>query len=711
MAAKSEEDPRELIRDLQVRLDEAEETLRALRNGEIDAVVASGPEGDRVYTLKGADEAYRAMVQNMAEGALTLTLEGLILFSNEQFASMLGIPLERVIGASIYDFIEVEHRPLLSALLAGSDGVKAEVWLSKGAGVVAPAQLSAKRLSFGGSECVCLIVMDLADRKLHEEMIAAERSLREREAYLRSLGDNLPDGCIFKFSVGIDGRPCVEFISAGIERLTGVPASEYLRDPSTLERNILPEDVGRLSAAIEESRRTLRRFEIEVRHRHRATGEVRVSLMRSMPSRRSDGSTVWDGIELDITERKRAEQDLRIRDDQLRQAQKMESIGLLAGGIAHDFNNLLTGVIGNASLALESLPVWHRDRPLIEAVIGSATRAADLTRQLLAYAGKGRFVVRQVNVSEAAREMAVLLRGSIPATIGIDLDLDENIALVEADAGQIQQLIMNLALNASEAIGDQPGRIRIQTQVRSVDAALIEQNRLDIPPGSYVCLEVGDTGSGIDEAALPRIFEPFFTTKFTGRGLGLAAVHGIVRAHKGAVMVYSHAGHGACFTVMLPPAVPDAAAKAESAPAAENRAGQGTILVVDDEESVRSVAKASLERYGYRVLVARNGIEALETLEQDPSRLAAVLLDLTMPLIGGEETLRRLLAVRADLPVLISSGYNEIEVMKRFAGQPFAGFVGKPYTASTLLAKVNAVCGVSGPAPVPPPKPPRVTEL
>ena len=247
-----------------------------------------------------------------------------------------------------------------------------------------------------------------------------------------------------------------------------------------------------------------------------------------------------------------AEEDLRVREGQLRQAQKMESIGVLAGGIAHDFNNLLTGVIGNASLILGSMPAWDENRPMIEALIQSANRAADLTQQLLAYSGKGRFFAEPVDISESVRKMKGLLRSSVPAIIGIDFNLQAGIATVEADAGQMQQIIMNLVLNAAEAIGDRPGQITIQTRTQSVDAALIKQSRLDIPAGTYVCLEVQDTGSGMDEATKSRIFEPFFTTKFTGRGLGLAAVHGIVQAHKGAVLVYSDPGKGAHFTVLLP---------------------------------------------------------------------------------------------------------------------------------------------------------------
>jgi len=692
MAPETNGELLERLRDLQQRLDEAEETLRALRSGEVDAVVASGPDGDRVYTLKGADEAYRVMVENMAEGALTLTPDGLILFSNEQFASMLGVPLEHVIGSPIYDFAAPEDAPALAAVLAGPSGSKAEIRLRNGDRTL-PAQVSANPLSFDGTECVCLIVTDLTGQKRTQEAVAAEAALRESEARLRTVGDNLPDGAIYRYCQDPGGQARFEFVSAGIERLTGVPAAELMRDAAAVDRTVVTEDRERLRTAAAFSAAHLTRFEMEVRHTNRVTRELRWSLLRSMPWRRPDGSTVWDGIQLDITDRKADEEKLRLREDQLRQAQRMESIGVLAGGIAHDFNNLLTGVIGNASLALDSMPADDENHILIQAVMTSANRAADLTRQMLAYAGKGRFIVGPVSVSETVREMADLLRSSVPATIALDLDLDRDLPAVEADLGQIEQIVMNLILNASEAIGDKPGRITVQARTREVDAAMIEQSHLDVPPGTYVCLEVEDNGSGMDDATKARIFEPFFTTKFTGRGLGLAAVHGIVRAHHGTVIVYSYPGQGTHFTVLLPAASATAVAKPEAASSAPVLDRRGTALVVDDEETVRLVAKNILERAGYRVLLATNGVEAIEIFKQAPRQISFVLLDSTMPLLSGEEALNRLLAIRPDVPILLSSGYNQIEVIKRFTGRGIAGFIGKPYSSATLLEKINFVGG------------------
>jgi PAS domain S-box-containing protein len=802
----------ERIRELENRLEEAEETLRAIRSGEVDAVVAEGPEGNAVYTLRSADEGYRLMVQQMSEGAATLTPDGLILFANDQLATMLGVPLERVIGSRIQNFVVAEDAGALDAVLSLHDGARFELRLKRSDGSAVPVYLSAGWLRFDSTECVALVVTDLTEQKRNEQIVAAEKlarsileqaavailvvdsngrivrasraseelagtavllrefggvfqlhsqadsrdltfqeilsavrregsiaglqaiaqlpggrtsnvimnaaplvgldseplgcvvvlsditelmrsqeALRESESRLRTLGDNLPEGAIYRYRREADGTGRLEFVSAGIERLTGVPAAEAMRDIDTVNGTLLPEDLERLRAAEDESYERLTRFEIEVRQTHRLTGEVRWSLFRSMPSRRADGVTIWDGILLDITDRKRTEEDLSAKEQQLRQAQKMESIGVLAGGIAHDFNNLLTGVLGNASLMLDNLPAWDPNRSLIDGLMESANRAADLTRQLLAYAGKGRFFVQRVSVSRSVREMGDLLRASVPSNVEIGMDLQDEMPAVEGDSGQIAQIVMNLVLNASEAIGNRPGRIEIKTQARSVDETMISLARLEISPGTYICLEVRDSGSGMDEATQARIFEPFFTTKFAGRGLGLAAVHGIVRAHKGAIHVYSQPGRGSTFTVLLPVSAGKVLPKAEAPAELEELRGQGTILVVDDEQVMRTVARAALERFGYNVLLAKNGVEALEVFQQSAGEIAVVLLDLTMPLMSGEETLEKLRAVRPDVPVLLSSGYNQIEVIRRFTGRGPAGFVGKPYTAAELAAKVKSV--------------------
>ncbi|HWQ53751.1 MAG TPA: PAS domain S-box protein [Bryobacteraceae bacterium] len=390
---------------------------------------------------------------------------------------------------------------------------------------------------------------------------------------------------------------------------------------------------------------------------------------------------------LDVTDRKRTE-------ERLRQAQKMESIALLAGGVAHDFNNLLVAVIGNASLASEMLPPGSPAEELLDRIVKSGEQAAHLTKQMLAYSGKGRFVIEPVNLSDVVREVTDLVRSTAPKKIAMQLDFEPGLPPIEADRGQIHQVLMNLVINATEAIGNETGLIAVQTSVATVDEQFTRGlDGWDIMPGKYVCLEVRDTGCGMDEATKAKIFDPFFTTKFQGRGLGLAAVGGIVRGHKGAIRVRTAPGRGTSFLLLFPATRPQPAVRATALrPRAEQDLHPGgAILVVDDEESVRNVAKLALERRGCTVLLASSGFEALSVLRQNGDKVAIVILDLSMPGMSGEEVLPKLLAVNSRLDVVISSGYAEADALRLFEGMPIAGFIQKPYTIQRLVAQVKAV--------------------
>ena len=386
----------------------------------------------------------------------------------------------------------------------------------------------------------------------------------------------------------------------------------------------------------------------------------------------------------DISERKRF-------NERLQQVQKLESLGVLAGGIAHDFNNLLTGIMGNASLVLDELPPEGRQRADLQKVVDATQRAASLTRQLLAYAGKGRFVIEPLNLSDVVRQISDLIQSSIPRTVALRLTLAPELPSIDGDAAQIQQLVMNLVINGAEAIDDNGGTVTVTTTLRDVDQTYLEQSfgSSDIEPGEYVLLEVSDTGCGMDDTTLARIFDPFFTTKFAGRGLGLAAVLGIVRGHKGALRVYSVPEKGSSFKVLFPTTRKEAPARL-SIRTEVNLQGSGTVLVIDDEELVRQIAKSALSRYGYTVLAAENGLRGVEVMRQNKDAVSLVLLDMTMPLMSGEETLHQIRTVSPGVPVLLCSGYHEVEFEQRFAGQGSAGFIQKPFTAVYLAERVKA---------------------
>jgi PAS domain S-box-containing protein len=384
-----------------------------------------------------------------------------------------------------------------------------------------------------------------------------------------------------------------------------------------------------------------------------------------------------------------------------RHVQKLESIGVLAGGIAHDFNNLLHVVLGNADIALSRLPPRSPARDPLEEVIRATLRAADLTRQMLAYSGKGAFVVRHLDLSQEVRELATLLRTAISKQASLVWDLVPNLPAINADATQIRQIVMNLITNASDALDDAGGTITLRTGVLDPEAvndaglgAALEGNEdSSRGEGPFVYLEVSDTGAGMTSDTLARIFDPFFSTKFSGRGLGLAAVMGIVRSHQGLIRIRTAPGEGTTFRVLFP-AVAGAVREPEKPSAARSDwRGSGTVLVVEDEEGVREVAERILQDFGFETLLAVDGRDALEQFERAKRKVTAVLLDLSMPRMGGQETFRRLRHLRPDLPVIIMSGYTEESVAAQFSesGAHLTAFLQKPFLAEDLVSVLRRV--------------------
>ncbi len=398
------------------------------------------------------------------------------------------------------------------------------------------------------------------------------------------------------------------------------------------------------------------------------------------------------GVALDVTLRRRL--DAVQVEVQVQRAQRMESLGVLAGGIAHDFNNLLVGMVGNASLALLKLPFGAPGRAEVERLVVAADRAADLTGQMLAYSGKGRFVVEPVDVSALVRETAELARSLFSERARLEVDAGARLPAVAADATQLRRVVMNLMVNAADSLPVAGGDVRVQVTAARVGAAHVRDAHGDgeLAAGSYVCIDVSDSGCGMDERTRRRMFDPFFTTKPNGHGLGLAATVGIVRGHRGAIKVYSEVGRGTTVRVFLP--------ISSVAPAEVTAASSGavlprglTVLVVDDEEAVRDLARAVLEHHGIEVLEAEDGESALALYAEAKDRVGLVLLDLTMPGLDGEETFHGLQRLRPAVRVVLSSGYNEQQATGRFGGLGLAGFLRKPYRAEQLLTMVRGELG------------------
>ena len=431
----------------------------------------------------------------------------------------------------------------------------------------------------------------------------------------------------------------------------------------------------------------------ELRH-HRELEATRDELVRQAAVL----TTTNDRLTREMTERAASEEARRAIEAKVLEVQKLESLGVLAGGIAHDFNNLLVAIMGNAGLALLDLPPDSPARASIVDVEIASRRAGELARQMLAYSGRSRFQVEPVELSDLVRELLTLLQVSIGKGVVLRLHLPDEPVVVDADAAQIRQVVMNLVINAADAIGDRSGTVTIRVSPLDASAEYLADVHPDagLRPGRFAALEVADTGSGMDQETQERIFDPFFTTKFTGRGLGLAAVLGIVRGHGGALRVYSELGRGSTFRVVLP--------LSASSPAARIRPddgwrGSGTVLVVDDDPMVRTVACRLLESFGLTVEVAEGGPTAIERVAADPTGVDVVLLDMTMPGMNGPEVLERLRAIRADLPVVLMSGYHEDELSTEI-GSGISGFVQKPFTPADLATRIRAALegGVRGAA-------------
>ena len=359
---------------------------------------------------------------------------------------------------------------------------------------------------------------------------------------------------------------------------------------------------------------------------------------------------------------------------------QFESIALLAGGVAHDFNNLLTGILGNTSLALDTLPLLSPASLMLQDVIEASQRAAALTRQLLAYSGKGRFLVEQIDLSRlVSGSLLGLLRTLTSKGVRLQLDLEDDLPLIKADPAQMRQVVMNLTINAAEAIGEADGEIRISTGALDISG--------DEPgPQRYVYLDVSDSGQGMDAETQSKIFDPFFSAKFTGRGLGLAAVSGIVRGHKGTVQLESSPGAGSRFRVLLP-AIQTRTATIRKAPIKIDLPAARVILVTEDDPIAIRMTRAALERHGYTVEIAQNGQQTIDLFSRRPDEYAVVLLD-----IGAEQTLQQIKAIRPDACVIICSGDDDLAVWERFGSDcEVAAFLQKPYTALQLVAKVRSV--------------------
>lgn len=399
------------------------------------------------------------------------------------------------------------------------------------------------------------------------------------------------------------------------------------------------------------------------------------------------------GTVRDITARKREEESRLELEREFQQAQKFKSLGMLAGGVAHDLNNLLMGVLGNADLALIDSSPSSPMRAYLRNIKSTSLQIAGLLKQMLAYAGKGKLVTRRINLFELIQSLRSLLEASVPKNVAVRYEFPQASAFLDADENQIQQVLMNLVINASEASSGRNGTISIRVDTIQADRRMLDESLhgKELPEGCYALLEVSDSGEGMSPEVQKMIFDPFFTAKFTGRGLGLAATSGIVLGHKGASRVLSEPQKGSTFQVILPCAAP-AETPIETPPPPQQEPWEGgDVLLVDDDPVVCQVARQMLERGGCRVEIATNGSEALEILREQDGEIDLVILDLSMPQMGGVEALNRIRQEHRDLPVLLSSGYSEQHAVIQVDEQAISGCIQKPYDYQSLIQRVRDV--------------------
>ena len=522
------------------------------------------------------------------------------------------------------------------------------------------------------------IFADITKRKVAEEAL-----LKSEEQY-RTLIHSATDAII---STDASGK--INSWNRAAEKIFGYPEKEAIGMEIT---NLMPQSYR--EAHIQGMERVLetgiekiigKTVEVEGLRKNGEQFPVEISLA----SWKVDDHINFTAIIRDITERQKLEA-------QIHHTQKLESLGILAGGIAHDFNNLLMGILGNASLALPRVPDDNPAHLNIERIEQAAIRASDLTNQMLAYSGKGKFIVGIMDINEIVEEMSQLLTSSVGKKCGIYYNLSSEPVTVEGSTAQMQQLIMNLITNASDAIGDNKGSITITTGIKEFDSTGLASAYFTevLPEGMYSFINVSDTGKGMDKETLEKLFDPFYTTKEVGSGLGLAAALGIVRGHWGTIQVESKPDEGANFRILLPYTQPDDAPVKEEKPSDETArwSGSGTVLVVDDEEYVRDVATNILEECGLTVILAHDGAEGLEVFGKMGKEIDLVLLDMTMPEMSGSEVFTELRSIDRNIKVILSSGYAEQEICAEIVDEyGDVEFIQKPYKAAALVEVVRQV--------------------
>jgi len=648
-------------------------------------------ESAAINGLRTSQERYRTLTENMTDLIVEIDSTGRFLYASPNSKELLGYTPEQLLNSDVETILgtgraepteqdELIHEFRRHVQTRGGSGERVyrfrhtdghQIWLeSRARGYRTPT----------GEDHMVVISRDITN------LVATQGHLADLEKRYALLGETSRD---LITEIGPDGT--FIYLSPNVRALLGYEPEELLgTEPMKLCH---PDDHDRVlndfSGAPESPQRA---FTPPYRCRMKDGSYRWFEGSGTRYTRPGSDQTYTIGLLRDVHDRVNRREAERALEERVQRAQRLEGLGVMAGGIAHDFNNLLTPILGQSSLALIDLPEGTELYERIEKVRNAARRAAKLTNQMLAYAGAGPLLFEPTDLSELVREMGQLLESTVSGRIIIDFDLTDGLPPIEADSTQISQVVMNLIANASEAVGDGNGAISVRTHEisgKTIDKTALVMGDVD-PDHRYICFEVTDTGVGMDAMTLSRIFDPFFTTKFTGRGLGLAAVLGIVRGHDGAIEIHTKPNHGTQFRVLLPLRTLAEPVQNEEY-AGSPWTSSGFILIADDDAGVRALSTETLERCGFTVLTARNGHEAVEQCKQHGDQIRAVLLDRTMPIVSGEQAFAALRRRLPHLPIIMVSGYSPENSSPTVAANRPDGFLKKPFQPEVLIDTLRKV--------------------
>lgn len=673
------------------RLREAEETLEAIRTGEVDAVVIAGPAGQQVYTLENADRPYRVLVEQMQEGAVTLSEDGTILYCNERFAKLVARAHDSIIGLSLIEFFSADEGTVLLHMIetGAGPGVTGEFTIVDKAGAGVPVNISLIDLKVdeGMPRLVCGIVTDLTFNRMRtSELGAANERLaseiverRKTEESLQLTLDAAEMG-IWELDLTNNQVRC----SARHDQIFGNETCQLFFALEALVSHFVSEDRAKVSRAFERAKVA---GSVEFEHRVRRVSDGAIRWVNVKGRTYYDGSRPVriTGVTADVTQRREV-------DEQLRQAQKMEAVGQLTGGIAHDFNNLLMIIGGSLDMLGRRIADEPKVRRLLDSARQAVGRGAKLNQQLLAFSRRQDLQMEVVQINDLFPTFEHLLDRAVGETVKMEFIRDKALWVCRTDPHQLETAILNLAINARDAM-PQGGRLAIKTSNRRVNHALA--SRWEASAGDYAVISVEDTGTGMSQEVLAHVFEPFFTTKDVGKGtgLGLSQVYGFAKQSGGFVTVNSAPGKGTCIEVFLKRSMetrPTVRQISEVSP----EAGAGVVLVVEDDDAVRATTSGMLEDLGYSVLSAETGNAALKIIQENTS-LDLVFSDVVMPDgMSGAELAQRIGSLRPELPVLLTSGYTAQRVIPETPAGELA-LLKKPFSQADLSIAIRNIMAAS----------------